>query len=85
MAKKKLPRFVLSVVDTKHQVHGPKGLVYYNITVGFHSIEQLLKPIESHQGHPEDGENELMRVLQTFEQTSINLDGEAKAKREEPK
>lgn len=61
MAKRSIPRFVLSLQDTKTEIDGPLGRQYYNITIGFSSKKQLL------EAHSEiDGRSELLNVIDTF-------------------
>lgn len=59
--KKSVPRFVLSLQDTKTEVDGPMGRQYYNITVGFSSKQHLLRSVSKF-----DGASELQHIIDTF-------------------
>lgn len=64
MPRKAIPRFVLSLVDTKTTIEGPKGKQYYSLNVGFSSKRKLLEPVSQH-----DGRSELVNVIDTFFET----------------
>lgn len=68
---KAIPRFVLSLTDTKNVMPGPDGERYFSTTIGFDDFEQLRHPIPE-----EDGGNELNRVIRFFQEAVTNLDGE---------
>lgn len=72
----KVPRFVLSIQDTKTEVDGPMGVQYYNITIGFKSKRQLLTAVSKL-----DGRNELQNVIDTFFDTVERFDGVKKERR----
>jgi hypothetical protein len=66
---KELPRFVLMLQDTKHEVDGLRGKQFYSIQVAFDSKEQLLRAETKL-----DGSSELLHLVDVFFENVEQLD-----------
>lgn len=68
-SEQSIPRFVFSISDTKTEIDGPNGRVYYNITIGFENKQQLMESQSQL-----DGSSELLNVIETFFETVKKFD-----------
>ena len=75
--KKDIPRFVLSVTDTKTTMTGPKGDQYLMISVGADSLSAFNKPLPLKDQTPVAA-TELQRLFYFFQEQVDKSDAQRK-------
>lgn len=71
-----VPRYVVSITDTKTIVPGPDGDQYYSVQAAADTTAQYFKPLPKKD--QQDGKNEIERMFKFFQEAIDKLEANAK-------